>query len=264
VYDRVLGVPALGCARKSLEWIVQKNLCYLSCVRPSRADDRHVARHVDLILRTKQEAHMIKSRLHASALLASAMVVAALGCKKADRNTADTTAGMAAPVSSNAAPASSTSVTPANAPLNDANIAAILDQANASDSARGALAEKKGTSTDVKNFGKLMIADHHALRRAGQNLVKKLNVTPQLPVGDSSEAQAKSEMDSLTAMAKGAAWDKAYINYEVGYHQALLETATKALGVAQNQELKNLIKGAAPTVQHHLDRAKAIQKKQGA
>jgi putative membrane protein len=93
--------------------------------------------------------------------------------------------------------------------------------------------------------------------------VKKLGVSPQLPAGDNSEAQAKTEMDSLTAMPKGAAWDKAYINYEVTYHQAVLETATKALGVAQNQELKNLIKSAAPTLQHHLDRAKAIQKKQG-
>ena len=207
---------------------------------------------------------MITSRMHASALLAALMLVAAIGCKKSDRTPSDTAGALNAPPSSNAAPASSTAVTPANAPLNDANIAAILDQANASDSARGALAETKGTSTDVKNFGKLMVGEHHALRKAGQNLVKKLNLTPQLPVGDSSEAKAKAEMDSLTAMPKGKAWDKAYIDFEVAYHQAVLETATKALGVAQSQELKNLIKSAAPILQHHLDRAKAIQKKLGA
>jgi putative membrane protein len=207
---------------------------------------------------------MLTSRMHASALLAAAMLVAASGCKKSDRSPSDTAGALAAPPASNAAPASSTAVTPQNAPLNDANVAAILDQANASDSARGALAETKGTSADVKNFGKLMVGEHHALRKAGQNLVKKLNLTPQLPVGDSSEAKAKAEMDSLTAMPKGAAWDKAYINYEVTYHQAVLQTATQALGIVQNQELKNLIKSAAPTLQHHLDRAKAIQKKQGA
>lgn len=207
---------------------------------------------------------MINTRPRTSAFLVCAMLIAAAGCKKSDRSPSDTTAGMAAPMSSNAAPASSTSVTPANAPLNDANIAAILDQANESDSARGVLAEKKGTSADVKNFGKLMVADHHALRKAGQDLAKKLNLTPQLPAGDSSQAKSKTELDSLTAMPKGTAWDKAYINYEVAYHQGLLETATKALGVVQNQELKNLVKGAAPTVQHHLDRAKAIQKKLGA
>ena len=207
---------------------------------------------------------MMNSRLHASAFLASVILVAAIGCKKSDRTPSDTAGAMAAPPASNAAPASSTSVTPASAPLNDANIAAILNQANISDSARGVLAETKATSPDVKNFGKLMMGEHHALRKAGENLVKKLGLLPQLPAGDNSEAQAKAEMDSLTAMPKGAAWDKAYIDFEVGYHQAVLETATKALGVAQNQELKNLIKSAAPTLQHHLDRAQAIQKKLGA
>ena len=64
-------------------------------------------------------------------------------------------------------------------------------------------------------------------------------------------------------MPKGKAWDKAYIDYEVTYHQAVLQTATKALGAAQNQELKDLITKAAPVIQHHLDRALAIQKKLG-
>jgi putative membrane protein len=194
------------------------------------------------------------------ATLMGTLAVGALvaGCAKSDKGAAaDTTMG-ADTTSAAAAPA-----TPAAPTLTDANIAAILDQANASDSARGALAQTKGTSADVKNYGKLMMGEHHALRLAGQNLVKKLGVTPALPAGDNSEAQAKAEMDSLTALPKGAAWDKAYIDFEVGYHQAVLETATKALDVAQNQELKDLIKKAAPTLQHHLERGQQIQKKLG-
>ena len=121
----------------------------------------------------------------------------------------------------------------------------------------------KGTSTDVKNFGRVMVGEHHALRQQGQQLAKKLNVTPQAPPNDQSEAQAKTEMDSLNAMAKGKAWDKAYIDYEVGYHEALMQTATKALDAAQNQELKDLIKKAAPVVQKHIDMAKKAQQKLG-
>jgi len=86
-------------------------------------------------------------------------------------------------------------------------------------------------------------------------------VTPQAPANDQSEMQAKQEMDSLNALAKGAAWDKAYIAYEVGYHQAVLDIANKALAATQNAELKALITKAAPVIQHHLDRAKEIQKK---
>jgi putative membrane protein len=200
----------------------------------------------------------------------------AVACSKSDNTAGSDTgaaaaSGMAATAASPAAAnstatAGSTTAATSSAQggLTDANIAWILDQANAADSARGQLAETKGTNPEVKSFGKLMVGEHHALRAEGQALVKKLGVTPTAPAGDSSEAQAKAEMDSLTSMPKGAAWDKAYIGYEVGYHQAVINTATKALGVAQNDSLKALIKKAAPVIQHHLARAQAIQKKLGA
>jgi putative membrane protein len=195
-------------------------------------------------------------------------VLVACGKKENAGGTADTT-GRPAGASASAAPTagaggSTSAATASNATLSDPNIVYVLDQANAADSARGRLAETKGTSTDVKNFGKMMMGEHHALRLQGQQLAKKLNVTPQAPPNDQSEAQAKAELDSLNSMAKGKAWDKAYIDFEVNYHQQLKETATKALDAAQNAELKDLIKRAAPIVQKHLDRAKQIQQKLGA
>lgn len=189
------------------------------------------------------------------------ITVAACAKKEASRGVdttlkVDTTAPSMAPP-----PAAET--TAAAATLTDPNIVFILHAANAADSARGKLAESKGTSADVKSFGKLMAGEHHALNAQGDALAKKLNVTPVAPANDQSEAQAKMEMDSLTALAKGAAWDKAYIAYEIGYHQAVKDIATKALAQAQNAELKALITKAAPIIQAHLDKAQAIQTKMG-
>jgi putative membrane protein len=190
------------------------------------------------------------------------VTVAACAKKDASRDSARVADSTAA--ASNMTPPAATASADTAPAMTDANIVYILDQANASDSARGTLAQTKGTSADVKNFGKLMVGEHHALRAQGQTLAKKLNVTPQAPANDQSEMQAKQQMDSLNALAKGAAWDKAYIAYEVGYHQALMDVATKALAAAQNAELKSLIQQAAPVVQKHLDRAKEIQGKLGA
>ncbi|HTE46493.1 MAG TPA: DUF4142 domain-containing protein [Gemmatimonadaceae bacterium] len=153
---------------------------------------------------------------------------------------------------------------PAPAPLTDANIVAILDGANATDSSAGKVATEKGTSAAVKDFGKMMMHDHHALRKAGQDLATKLKVTPQAPAGDNSQATAQAWHDSLTAMAKGAAWDKAYIDHEVAYHQAVLSTAQTALGAAQDSSLKALITKAAPNIQAHLTKAQDLQTKLGA
>lgn len=150
---------------------------------------------------------------------------------------------------------------PAPPALTDPNIVAILDGANAADSAVGSIAVAQGTAADVKTFGRDMMRDHHALRKAGQDLAKKLNVTPELPAGDKSAAAAQAWQDSLKAMPKGAAFDKAYIDHEVTYHEQVLATAQAALAAAQNQELKDLITKAAPNIQAHLDHAKSIQSK---
>ena len=152
---------------------------------------------------------------------------------------------------------------PAPAALTDPNIVALLDGANMADSSAGSVAAAKGTSATVKSFARDMMRDHHALRKAGQDLAKKLNVTPEMPAGDNSAAAAKAWQDSLTAMPKGADFDKHYIAHEVTYHEAVLATAQAGLAAAQNAELKALITKAAPNIQAHLDHAKSIQSKMG-
>jgi putative membrane protein len=147
--------------------------------------------------------------------------------------------------------------------ITDANIVYILDQANAADSARGHLAASKATSTDVRQFGKLMAGEHHALRGEGIQLAKKLGVTQQAPANDESVSQTRTEMAKLKAMPRGKNWDKSYIAYEVNYHQGILHGAGGLLDAAQNQQLKDLLKESGAVVQKHLDLAKQIQQKLG-
>jgi putative membrane protein len=194
------------------------------------------------------------------AAVAAMAAFALTACAKKNETAADTTAMTATSTMapSDTAAVSSTQAAPA---LSDANIVAILDAANMSDSTWGAIAATKGTSADVRNFGKTMMRDHHALRKAGQDLAKKLGVTPQPPANDNSQADLQTTSDMLNNTAKGKDFDKAYIDHEVAYHKQVLETATKAMAAAQNSELKNLIQSAAPTLQAHLNAAETIQKK---
>ena len=191
-----------------------------------------------------------------SKLVAALSMVALAACAKDDAATTDS--GMATDSAAAATPAPTT--TPA---LTDANIAALLDEANMADSAAGKLASTKGTNADVKAFGVMMMNDHHALRKAGQDLVAKLGVTPTPPANDSLPAKAKMVSDSLTAMAKGAAWDKWYIDHEVTMHQEVLGLIDAALGSAQAPELRDLLTKARPNVEAHLKRAQDIQAKLG-
>lgn len=191
-----------------------------------------------------------------TSLVAALSAVALIACAKDKTNTVDS-AKMADSIKAASAPPPP----PAAAPLTDANIAALLDEANAGDSAGGLLARTKGTKADVKAFGTLMMKDHHALRVLGINLAKKLNLTPVAPANDSLPGKVKAAQDNLTSMDKGAGWDKAYIDGEVATHQMVLGLIDAAQAAATAPELKDLLTKARPNIEMHLKRAQDIQGK---
>jgi putative membrane protein len=179
--------------------------------------------------------------------------LAACGKKQGD-TAADTSAA------SSTAMGADTTASASGGAWTDANIFAILDEANMADSSGGAIASTKGTASAVRSFGKDMMRDHHTLRAQGAALAKKLNITPQAPVDDPLAADIQKNSETLNSTAKGKDFDKAYIDGEVDMHKKVLETATTAAGQTQNTELKNMIQKAAPLIQAHLTKAESIQK----
>jgi putative membrane protein len=184
-------------------------------------------------------------------------VLALTACSKKESSSTDTTAASST-VSADTSAMSAGA--PAASTWTDANIVALLDEANAGDSTAGAVAATKGTAAAVRDFAKRMMRDHHQLRVQGQALAKKLNVTPAAPSDDPVTPAGQKEMDTLNSTAKGKDFDRAYIDAEVDIHKAVLDLATKAASQTQTAELKNLIQKAAPVIQGHLDKAESIQK----
>jgi putative membrane protein len=142
----------------------------------------------------------------------------------------------------------------------DAQIAAIVVAANQVDIDAGRLAMSHAHDTQAKAFAKQMITDHSAVNAAAVKLVTKLKVTP------APNATSKQLTDGGVANRKhlegltGAAFDKAYIDNEVAYHQAVIDAIDKTLiPSAQNAELKALLVQSRPAFVAHLEHAKQIQ-----
>ena len=112
-------------------------------------------------------------------------------------------------------------------------------------------------------YAQLMMTEHHVLRQKGQELAKKLNLTPEPPADDPVKAAAKAEMEALRAAPKGAQFDQTYVDQEVTIHKAVIDLAEKAHAATQNAELKGLIETAKPYLERHLERAESLQKKLG-
>jgi putative membrane protein len=197
-------------------------------------------------------------------IAAAVALLIAVGCKPAARDTNPSTGDIGSAADTGAATVPAPTPAPAaTAALTDANIVALLDEANQADSAAGALARTKATDPDVKAFAQLMITEHHMLRTKGQELAKKLKITPTPPADDPVQAASKAEMDALRSAPKGPEFDRAYIDQEVAIHKAVIDLAEQAHGATQNAELKALIETAKPYLERHLERAESLQKKLG-
>ena len=148
---------------------------------------------------------------------------------------------------------------------NDAQIASIVVAANQVDIDAGKLATSKASKPDVKAFAQQMVTDHTGVNKQATELVTRLKVTPE----DNATSQSlKSGADTNLATLKGlsgAAFDKAYIDHEVAYHQQVLDAVDKVLiPSASNADLKALLVKVRPAFVAHLEHAKHVQASLGA
>ena len=146
----------------------------------------------------------------------------------------------------------------------DPQIAAIVVTANQVDVDAGKLAKSKAQSPEVKEFAQRMITDHSGVNKAATELVQKLHVTPEPNATSASLKQGGDENLAKLKTLSGTAFDKAYIDHEVAYHEAVLSALDKTLiPSAQNAELKALLVKVRPAFVAHLDMAKQLQAQLG-
>ncbi len=117
----------------------------------------------------------------------------------------------------------------------------------------GKMAEEKGSSQDVKDFGAMMVKDH----TQNNDDLAALAKTKGLMVPEKLDAMHQKMADKLSSMS-GAEFDKAYINDMVMGHEKMLELM-KSEESSSDADLKGFATKTADTVQMHLDKAKQIQ-----
>lgn len=142
----------------------------------------------------------------------------------------------------------------------DAQIAGIVVAANTVDIDAGKLAMSKSGNKEVKDFAQLMITDHTGVNKQASALVKKLKVVPEESDTSKSLKQSGAKTLSKLEALKGDAFDKAYIDNEVTYHQTVMDALDKTLiPSAKNEELKSLLVKVRPAFVAHLEHARQMQ-----
>ncbi len=149
---------------------------------------------------------------------------------------------------------------PALAAPTDPQIAAIVVTANQVDIDAGQLARARASSPEVRQFAQLMITDHSGVNRSASDLAARLHLEP-----DPNPTSAQLQQDGNENLARlrgleGSAFDKAYVDHEVAYHETVLSALDKTLiPGAHNGELKALLVKVRPAFVAHLNHAQQLQ-----
>ncbi|MDX1640586.1 MAG: DUF4142 domain-containing protein [Balneolaceae bacterium] len=146
--------------------------------------------------------------------------------------------------------------------LNDAEIAHIAVTANKIDVETARLAKKKSDHPDVVSFAETMINDHTAVIDKAKKLANRLGVKPRKNPTSKKLMNDARDVRSMLRNKSGTNFNKAYINHEVNYHKAVINTIDDVLiPNTSNVELKQLLEGALPALKAHLQQAENIQEK---
>jgi putative membrane protein len=142
--------------------------------------------------------------------------------------------------------------------MSDANILAVLHEANQGEIAAAQVALGASSNSRVKAFAHQMIRDHTKLEASADSLATEIGVTPTPPADDSLAAHGRQELETLRAAGSGVGFDKEYMDAQVADHATVLAMLQQCQGQAQNAQLKGAIGKAIPVVRGHLMYAKRL------
>jgi putative membrane protein len=140
--------------------------------------------------------------------------------------------------------------------LSDVEIAHAAYSADDLDIAYAKIALEKSKTPAIREFAELMVKDHTAANQAALALVKKLGVTPK----DNAFSQTlikngEAKKTELRALS-GGAFDKAYAQNELAYHQVVVKTvAEQWIPTIQNAEFKKFMTDANEIFKVHMAHA---------
>ncbi|HEX6939057.1 MAG TPA: DUF4142 domain-containing protein [Longimicrobiales bacterium] len=144
--------------------------------------------------------------------------------------------------------------------LTDPQIAHVAVTANTIDVELAKVAQTRAANEKVLEFARTMVTDHTAVNEQAAALASRLGVTPEDNEVSRSLKQGAAEARTKLEGLRGAAFDRAYMEREVAYHQAVLDALDKMLiPGASNADLRALLEQVRPAVAAHLEHAKQLR-----
>jgi putative membrane protein len=136
----------------------------------------------------------------------------------------------------------------------DENFAKKAAQGGMAEVKLGQLAEQKGSSPEVKNFGRRMVQDHSKANNELKDVTSKENI----PLPNEMDKSDQATYDRLSKLS-GDAFDRAYARDMVKDHSKDVSEFQKEAKNGEDESIKNFAAQTLPTLQNHLDQARQME-----
>ncbi|GAB2773971.1 DUF4142 domain-containing protein [Rhabdobacter roseus] len=118
----------------------------------------------------------------------------------------------------------------------------------------GELAQSKGSSQAVKDFGKMMADDHGKANTELKALAQQKNITLPTTLSDKSQKM----YDDLSKKT-GKDFDKDYMSHMVDDHKDDIDKFQKQADNGNDPDLKSWAANKVPTLKQHLEKAQSVR-----
>jgi predicted outer membrane protein len=133
------------------------------------------------------------------------------------------------------APVSIESAAPIAGIYSDAEILAIIDEANQTDSAAAYDAYTRATLSVVRRYAARLLRDDHALRERDQRLARRGGVVlPMMIADDPIHPAVDSQAATLRRIPSGVEFDRTFVTQEIELHRSRLELEEQLRGSTDN------------------------------
>ncbi len=117
----------------------------------------------------------------------------------------------------------------------------------------GHMAQEKGASQAVKDFGAMMVKDHTAANNKLMKIAAAKNV--ELPRGPGMMNKAK---EKKADMKSGESFDKDYVRGQIKAHEDTIELLQKEIDSGKDADAQAFARETLPKVKMHLDKINQI------
>ena len=146
----------------------------------------------------------------------------------------------------------------AYANMNEKNIAAHMAAGDSLEIQLAELALSKATSQSVRDYATMLANAHRQHLAAVMEIITDEDVGAEPLANDPEGMRMRQMLSQLRTMPAGAAWDRAFVNFQVQHHQNEIDLVTPNIKNVHDDDFEDLVETTLASFAAHRDQGKRV------